>query len=506
MSAVRSRIRELLVLALAVGGLLAAGGLASLGFERVASTSQQSVTDLKRAQRQQIDADTAAARAAPHSTENPNATPPRTTPRPVATGLIIGGAPAPVPASEFINVSLWQGFVGTDVAFVYTGADRRDPLQGKIVMLKIARDRRSSVGPATILAPVRSGPLAIAQVNGTKLLLVSPDDTRFVFDASSGVLVVQHLTSLSYTGALTADYHDPAELTAVLSDATAGVPVAGKPVTFSVGGESCAALTDSSGVARCTVTLTAAAGTIPLTATFEGEDTLAPATATASFVVTHEETTVTYAGDFLVMRGASATLAAILTEDGTTPIVGRALVFNLGSQFCVGVTEATGRASCSVVPDQPLGPISVTAVFAGDAYYRASRDARDGIEFDHAAGGSFVIGDLTPHVGTVVFWGSEWTQDNALSGGAPSAFKGYENSPPLPTCGSTWITSPANSSDPPATIPTYMAVLVASRVTTSGSALSGDVVAVVIVKTNGGYQGNVGHEGTGSVVATLCGR
>jgi hypothetical protein len=50
-----------------------------------------------------------------------------------------------------------------------------------------------------------------------------------------------------------------------------------------------------------------------------------------------------------------------------------------------------------------------------------------------------------------------------------------------------------------------MAVIVSSKITKSGSQISGNTVAIVIVKTSSGYKNDPGHAGTGTVVATLCG-
>jgi hypothetical protein len=100
-------------------------------------------------------------------------------------------------------------------------------------------------------------------------------------------------------------------------------------------------------------------------------------------------------------------------------------------------------------------------------------------------GGAFVVRDRSA-TGSVLFWGAQWSKGNSLSGGsAPNAFKGFENSTATPTCGSTWTTDPGNRSDPPATIPPLMAVIVSSN-------------------TNPGYAPNPGHEGTGKVVAVVC--
>ena len=120
-------------------------------------------------------------------------------------------------------------------------------------------------------------------------------------------------------------------------------------------------------------------------------------------------------------------------------------------------------------------------------------------------GGAFVIGDQS-QTGTVTFWGSQWSTTNKVSGGAaPSAFKGFAKYPASPTCGATFTTDPGNSAPPPnGPLPAYMSVIVTSKVTKSGSTISGTIVKIVIVKTNAGYDSDPGHPGTGTVVATVC--
>ncbi len=122
-------------------------------------------------------------------------------------------------------------------------------------------------------------------------------------------------------------------------------------------------------------------------------------------------------------------------------------------------------------------------------------------------GGSFVIGDQNGVVGTsVTFWGAQWAKSNSLSGGpSPRSFKGFAKNPTTPTCGATFTAAPGNSSPPPAgPLPTFMAVIVTSMATKSGSTTSGTIVHIVIVKTNPGYSTNPGHAGTGIVVAVVC--
>jgi hypothetical protein len=126
------------------------------------------------------------------------------------------------------------------------------------------------------------------------------------------------------------------------------------------------------------------------------------------------------------------------------------------------------------------------------------------IFFAFPSGGSFVVGDQSA-TGKVLFWGAQWAKVNSLSGGpAPASFKGFENSKNPPVCKTGWTTDPGNSADPPATIPQYMGVIVSSKISKTGSTISGDTVRIVVVKTDPGYAPNPGHPGTGTVLASVC--
>jgi hypothetical protein len=169
-------------------------------------------------------------------------------------------------------------------------------------------------------------------------------------------------------------------------------------------------------------------------------------------------------------------------------------------------TKAGATISIRVTPGQP-GTIVNGATVSGnendpDPSNNSATATTQVVGF--GSGGAFVVGDRSA-TGSVLFWGAQWAKGNSLSGGsAPNAFKGFENSTATPTCGSTWTTDPGNSSDPPATIPPLMAVIVSSNITKSGSTISGNVAHIVIVRTDPGYAPNPGHEGTGTVVAVVC--
>lgn len=151
------------------------------------------------------------------------------------------------------------------------------------------------------------------------------------------------------------------------------------------------------------------------------------------------------------------------------------------------------------------GTYTITTSVADDGGSTTSTSCRVLIFAGAPGGGAFVIGDQST-TGTVTFWGAQWWKLNSLSGGAaPSAFKGYALNPAAPACGVNWSTDPGNSAPPPAgPLPAYMAVIVTSSTSKSGSQISGNTTHVVIVQTNPGYDPNAGHAGTGTVVATVC--
>ena len=158
--------------------------------------------------------------------------------------------------------------------------------------------------------------------------------------------------------------------------------------------------------------------------------------------------------------------------------------------------------------------INVPAATPGGVYTFDLVALADGVDVGHETItvnvpliSSFVIGNGNSANGTAVtFWGAQWWKLNTLSGGAaPAAFKGYALNPAVPSCGTNWSTDPGNSAPPPAgPLPAYMGVIVSSKISQSGSHISGNTVHIVVVKTNTDYAPDPGHAGTGTVVAQVC--
>ncbi len=152
-----------------------------------------------------------------------------------------------------------------------------------------------------------------------------------------------HTTAITYAGDLSADFNDPAHLSATLQDTSVSpaAPVSNEAVTLNLGAQSCTGTTDVTGFATCTVKPNGAAGNYSASASFAGDATFQASASSAPFVVTLEEASLTYTGASNLANGNSTTMSGTLPEDGTTPVTGRSIVFTLGSgasgQSCVSI-------------------------------------------------------------------------------------------------------------------------------------------------------------------------
>ncbi|MFI4969230.1 MAG: Ig-like domain repeat protein, partial [Lysobacterales bacterium] len=328
--------------------------------------------------------------------------------------------------------------------------------------------------------------------------------------ASTAFTITKEESAIAFTiaSAVTGDFDDPATLQAQLSTDGGTTPIAARMVTFALGALTCSAVTDAGGIAACQITPDQPAGPQPLSVTFASDAFYTASAASGTFTVTKEETTLafTVSSPTVIANANPATFSATLNEDGITPILGRSVIIALGAQSCTGTTDATGTASCTIVVNQPLGPGTVSASFTGDAFYLPSANSEAVIVFAFLDTGSMALGDLSDGTGNPVeFWGAQWARNNALSGGpAPNAFKGFADTAPH-SCGTGWTSGPGNSPHPPASVPSYMGVVVSSTIVQGGNNIRGDVPAIVVVRTNPGYGPSPGHAGTGTVVAVFCG-
>jgi len=255
-------------------------------------------------------------------------------------------------------------------------------------------------------------------------------------------------------------------------------------------------------------------GTYSVTVTIADTDTATnTATANSTAIVTDAALSASCAAvttSAQSFNGVTATFTDAASPGGTL------------SDFSATINWGDGTSSAGTVagPDggpysvsgshtyTSTGPFTITTTINDVGGSTATTSACSVLAFAFApGGGSFVIGNKNSANGTsVTFWGARWSKLNSLSGGsAPASFKGFAEAPATPTCGAAWSADPGNSTPPPAgPLPAFMAVIVASSASQSGSTDSGDTVHIVVVHTNPGYQGNPGHPGKGTVVAQVC--
>lgn len=388
----------------------------------------------------------------------------------------LAGAPAAVTVTGPSATAVYGGAIPTSFTPAYDGLTDGDIAPATPATCHTAA---TSASPAGTYAITCSG----------------ADDIKYSFTYVDGSLTV-----------------GPAPLAVNVPSATmtagSAVPALTPTITGFANGENASVV---SGAASCTTTATSASGpgTYPVTCTtgdLSAADYTFGIAGTGTVTVTAATATTRIVDGVAgpIEAGKSVLLTATLFT-GVQPLGGKTVTLSLGSASCTAVTTAlTGTAFCTVTaPSTPLGPTASTATFAGDATDTASSDTNQALLYafpttDRGGSCAFVVGDRSDS-GHVTFWGAQWAKQNSFSHGAgsgSSAFKGFAGQ-----TSSGW--SDGNSGNPPSSLPAYMAVLVTSSVWKHGSSISGNVAHIVIVETDAGYDGNPGHTGTGTVVASL---
>ena len=252
--------------------------------------------------------------------------------------------------------------------------DGTTPLAGRTVSLALGSGASRQTCSATTDAGgfASCSPGATSQPLGPGGVSASFSGDRFYAASltAAQVDVSAVKSGVTYTGPAGGDVNDPITLTASLNAGEAAVP--GASLIFTLGSQRCTGQTDAQGVASCSLTPDVASGSYPLTVAFAGNDNFQASSASTTFAVLQEETKLAYTGDTSLRNGTAAHLSAVLTEDGSTPLAGRALTLGLGSgssaQRCTASTDAAGLAACSIASaNQPVGAGTATASFAGDA-------------------------------------------------------------------------------------------------------------------------------------------
>ena len=176
-------------------------------------------------------------------------------------------------------------------------------------------------------------------------------------------------SSLALSAPATGRATDAVDVSARLT--SGNEPLSDRAVVLTLGSESIAVSTDSEGIASARFQLDDVPGEYEVTATFDGDQGHSGTTARAPFTIEREVTQLRYDGE-TEAKGETVTVAAVLTEDDGPAVAGRTVTFEVAGTSADAVTDATGRATTTMlVPDHGRSQV-VTASFAGDDIYESS--------------------------------------------------------------------------------------------------------------------------------------
>ena len=202
----------------------------------------------------------------------------------------------------------------------------------------------------------------------------------------------------------------------------AGAALAQRAVTFAIGGTSRTAFTDSTGVAAAAVPLSVLPGSYPLTASYDGDATTAPAsTAGTDFTVRKQPTTLT-----LSLSGPVAN--ATLKGAGGLPLREKTVYFaylNAAGTVLAGRTAITDRVGTADLDtaDRPTGATQLRAYF-GSATTPVPGGVVDLSDDSYGAGGPVTV-PLPPVAPPVVAENDSYTtaEGRTLTVAAPGVLR-----------------------------------------------------------------------------------
>ncbi len=228
---------------------------------------------------------------------------------------------------------------------------------------------------------------SVDQPSGSEPISVSfGGDEYDTSTTAGGTLSVTEPTTLTVNPS-GGSYNSSVTVSGTLTDANTTLPIANETVSFTVNGgtngtQTCSGLTNSAGVASCSVTPTEPAGSYTVSGSFIGDSSqpvpLTGNTGSAAFTVTLANTSLTNTSPTSVTNGQPVTLTGTLTTNGS-PLSGQPVTLTLGSgttaQSCTvtPTTNSSGVVSCTIsAVNQPTGPTPVTETYAGNTDYEST--------------------------------------------------------------------------------------------------------------------------------------
>ena len=144
-----------------------------------------------------------------------------------------------------------------------------------------------------------------AQLGAFLVVVQGTDGTGGSDDESFAVTVSKRATMLTYTGATSGQYSDPAAVSASLVDFE-GTPLADRGVAFTIGSTSTAALTGGGGTAGAAIVVDDPAGASSVLTNFHGDAAYLASSVTTPFTVLKEAVTATFSGRHLTTTAGTS--------------------------------------------------------------------------------------------------------------------------------------------------------------------------------------------------------
>jgi len=176
-------------------------------------------------------------------------------------------------------------------------------------------------------------------------------------------LVRRRAAILGYLGDHSGVFDTPTSLSAFLLDEF-GTSVPGRSISFTIGPETAgSSSTNLSGIAVKSHLVGLEAGSYIVSADFAGDVLYNGASDSAAYTVSQKATSVVYTGPLRGRRNKTITLSAVLKDSSGTPLAGRLITFQLGSQSVSAITNSFGVAARNLKLMQKRGTYPLTATF-----------------------------------------------------------------------------------------------------------------------------------------------
>ena len=281
----------------------------------------------------------------------------------------------PTSVSTTLTVTSTTGTYGSPTTVTGTLVDNytNTPVPGETVTLKL-NGTQSCTG-TTNASGVATCPITPSEPGSTYTLSGSfGGDTTTVPtllpSTGSGTFVVTKApTTVMYTGSTSISSGTSPTLSATLTDN--GTPVPGQTVTFTVGtgtsAQKCSGTTNSAGKVGCNICMfNQNASPLSITVSYAGNSYYSTSSTPVS--VTVNTPTALSVSAVTGTTGQPTTVTGTLTNQVTGQgISGQTVTLTLnGTQSCTATSGPTGKASCSITPNESSGTYPVTGSFAGN--------------------------------------------------------------------------------------------------------------------------------------------